>query len=554
MTRRVSCWCGALLSALAAAGVQGQVIERQVTPPPEPRSRAEVLIPEIAPRSHMPPDVAGIKFTLTQVTVEGASSLDPQAVQRTYADWIGKEITVAQVYDIANTITRLYRDRGYVLTTVTVPPQRIASGTVRLRAVEGVLDDVQFSGHISHRPGLLDAVKQRLLSSKPLRARDLERELLLLNDLPGVVADATLAPSDKTSGASTLHVRINQDRVAFNTGATNRGSEYLGPAQYDLQVELDSLLTLRDGTNFRYLTTGSNDELQFYSLSHTEHLGSRGLTLTLSASRSESDPPLRNLQPELALETSSTNAHVEMAYPLIRLRRSNLSLRGGVSYHDGSTEFPFFGVELSHDKIASAQVGLTFDFVDAARGVNIVDLEYSQGIDAFGAFDEGDPRLSRLGGRPDFSKVTLYAARLQGLGGRWSLLIAATGQMAFTNVVSSEEFAFGGEFFGRAYDASELVGDSGAAGKLELRYTHEFPSNWAVTGYGFGEAGRVWRRLAAGEDVERTDDATSAGVGVRFDATQWFSGYVEVAWPLDHLVAAEGNDESRVFGGIRFKF
>jgi hemolysin activation/secretion protein len=550
--RTASC-CVLLSLSFIARNISAQEIERQLTPPPEPRANTEVVIPE-APQQVAPrPELAGLKFRLNEVRVEGGSVLSTNELQQAYAAWIGKDVTVEELYGIAAALTRLYRDRGYVLTMVTVPPQRISNGIARLQATEGVLDDVRFTGDTSHRPGMLAAVKQRLLGSKPLRTRDLERELLLLNDLPGLAADATLAPSETTRGASTLHVRLRQDRTAFSAGATNRGSEFLGPAQYDAQIELDSLFGLRDGTNIRYLTTGSNDELRFFSLAHTQHLGSRGLTLTLSGSRSDSDPPLRNLQPELSLETSATNAHVELAYPLLRSRRTNVSMRGGVSYHDGRTEFPFFDINLSRDKIASAQVGITLDFVDALRGVNIIDLEYSQGLDAFGASEEGDPELSRAGGRPDFSKATLYAARLQGLWGRWSLLAAATGQLAFTNLVSSEEFAFGGEFFGRAYDASELVGDSGIGGKLELRYTHEFPSAWAVTGYGFGEAGQIWRRLASAEEVGRSESATSAGLGVRFDASQWLTGYVEVAWPLDRIVLAEGDDDPRVFGGFRVK-
>ena len=95
--------------------------------------------------------------------------------------------------------------------------------------------------------------------------------------------------------------------------------------------------------------------------------------------------------------------------------------------------------------------------------MNLADVELSQGLKGLGASPFGDPLASRAGGRPDFTKVTLYAARLQSLAPRWSVLAAVNTQYAFNELLSPEEFAYGGEQFGRAYDAAELLGDSGIA-------------------------------------------------------------------------------------------
>ncbi len=214
--------------------------------------------------------------------------------------------------------------------------------------------------------------------------------------------------------------------------------------------------------------------------------------------------------------------------------------------------------------ISALRAGLTWDQVDRWNGVNIVDWEFSQGIDAFGASEEGDPQLSRDGGRPDFSKTNLYLARLQSLGPGWSILIAGSGQYAFTNLLSPEEFAFGGEPFGRAYDSSEIVGDSGAAGKLELRYTFDALGRGGLTTYGFYDTGRVWRRLGPNErqgecsefDQSACDEdgASAYGGGLRFTLSDWLTGYAEVAVPIDQIVVAEGDDDPRYFAGLRVQF
>jgi hemolysin activation/secretion protein len=130
------------------------------------------------------------------------------------------------------------------------------------------------------------------------------------------------------------------------------------------------------------------------------------------------------------------------------------------------------------------------------------------------------------------------------------VLAAVNAQHAFDTLLAPELFAFGGDTFGRGYDASELAGDSGEAFKLELRYAGVLPearlSGYSI--YGFYDAGRVRRLDPVNES--RTEHATAAGLGLRMTGTRW-QGQVEYAIPLDHDVAAEGNRDARFFFGVQ---
>ena len=48
--------------------------------------------------------------------------------------------------------------------------------------------------------------------------------------------------------------------------------------------------------------------------------------------------------------------------------------------------------------------------------------------------------------------------------------------------------------------------------------------------------------------------ATSAGLGLRFDAGRRVTGYVEVAKPLTRVVAAEGNRDARAYAGLSLRY
>jgi len=172
----------------------------------------------------------------------------------------------------------------------------------------------------------------------------------------------------------------------------------------------------------------------------------------------------------------------------------------------------------------------------------------------FGASQAGDPNLSVQGGQPDFTKVTLYAARLQSIAPKWTILGAVNAQYSAQTLLSPERFAFGGEQFGRAYDAAELTGDSGGGFKLELRFT-EATSTMVrdYTIYGFYEIGQVYRRDTAVNTTgqKQLESAADAGIGVRVSLRRYASGYVEIAKPLTKQVAQEGNKDPRIFVGIQ---
>ena len=527
--------------------------ERQLNKPrePVPDTQQGVSI-DLQAAQAPPPNADSLTFELTSLEVTGASVIASSELTARARSQVGKTVSVAWLYQAAAEMTARYRNSGYILSSVVVPQQRISGGHVTLQAVEGYVANVRIEGDKGRRAGLLEKMSQRVMQERPLRNATLERFILLLNDLPGVAAQAILQPSQGVAGASELIVRLHQSPASVSAAVSNRGSKLQGPTQVQANAAVNSLLGIFDETSLQYLQGLPGEELRFYSLTHRERLTASGLQATVSASRSRSNTQLGEEFLENHLQTDSKQASLELAYPLVRTRALNLALRGSFRYNDGRTD----GVDatLNHDILSTFATGISLDVTDSARGVNLLDLDYSHGVTALGASHYGDPLASRPGGRPDFSKMTANLARLQSLGGPFSLLIGLNGQYAFSKVLIAEEYAYGGEYFGRAYDVSELVGDSGLAGKIEVRYTLDTAVGFGMTLYGFGEDGKVWRRITTDVDTPRTDSAVSVGGGARFTFTRFLSGYVEAAKPTNHEVAAEGNQSTRVFGGLQFNW
>lgn len=533
-------------------GAQPGQIERQFQAPPQPRSQAggfQVPMPAQTP----PPGSEGVTFRLRGLVLEGMTVYSSESWGADYSRLLGRQVSLADLYAFANALTLRYRNDGYLLSQVIVPAQTVEDGYVRLLAVEGHIAEVRFEGPATR---LLKAYAERIRAEKPLTATTLERYLLLMNDVPGVFARALLVPSAAQAGASDLVVQVTEQRVAGGLSLDNRGGRALGPLRASADVEQRGLFGWGDRTGVRYVHA-EDGELKYLALSHEESFGTDGMRFSMGWSRARSRPETTTSFIPLDLETDSDTASLAISHPYWRNRSRNLSLRAALTAHDGETRL--FGVRDTEDRLRALRLGLTFDLADAARGVNLVDVELAQGFEALGASRAGDPFLSRANGKPAFSKLGLYAARLQSLQPilpGLSMLAAFSGQVAFTDLLSPELFGFGGEAFGRGYDPSEIVGDHGAALKLELRYAlgegiAGLPS-FGATLYGFYDAGVVRQRSPGGLDAQQS--ATSAGLGVRFDVGRLLSGYLEVAKPLTRTVAAEGQRDPRAFGGLSLRF
>jgi hemolysin activation/secretion protein len=226
--------------------------------------------------------------------------------------------------------------------------------------------------------------------------------------------------------------------------------------------------------------------------------------------------------------------------------RTNLTVRGTFSAVTTSSDLD--GLLFNQDRVRSARLGLTYDFVDGARGANVIDLEASHGLNAFGANPTGTLSSSNPNGRSDYTKFNLYTARLQPIIPRVSVLAALQAQYTDQPLLVPEQFALGGEQFLRAYDAAELLGDRGYGLKVELRYS--LTASGSATAYGFYDYGRVYSNASG----TSSQDAASAGMGLRFILWRRLNAYIEGAVPIGRDVSALNNRNPRAFGGLQLEF
>jgi len=528
-------------------------IDSEFSPFSIPKSSSEIEIPG-KQDLQVPENIPSVKFVLNEIEIRGATAISKEELRTLYVQYLGKSIDLRELYGIVNNITAYYRNKGFILSQAILPEQEIdQQASVKVTIVEGFVSGVSVSTNDEKALSRVERYMANILRSKPLKAKDLERYLLLLNDVPGYTVTATLAPSSIQKAAD-ITLNVEADRNSFALQVDNRGNSFIGPGRLTASAAINSISRLQNSLAVTVVST-LNEELTYGVVSHSLPIADEGLKFNQSLSVVNSQPG-GELAP-LEIDSQTTALDIGLEYPILRTRRKNISVDAQLSIQDTETASLISGGDSAteelgetEDKIRSLRFGVIYDNLDRYRGLNLVEFRLSQGIDGLNATSG-----SNVDAPTDYTKANLYAARLQGLSPRWSLFAALNAQFSDDVLFSAEQFGVGGKDFGSAFDASEIVGDSGYAGRVELRYSSDASLKWlkSYSPYLFLDGGVVDRN-APTVDEETTESLSSTGLGVRFDLLRNWGGYLEYALPISNEIASEGNDSGRVFFSVKNAF
>ncbi len=505
-------------------------------------------------------DAQQLRFVFRGLQIEGAVAISDSDLRSLWEHQPGSEISVADVFSYAGRISKAYAKKGYALSFAVVPQQEIKDGIVTIRVIEGFVDNVSYTGAslpnglLASTQGTVAAHLAKVSAQRPVTAASLERNLLLINDIPGLAARATFSPAAQGIGGSQLALDVKSKRVSGEFGYNSYMPPALGRQVFGGSLAVNNLVTGVD--RFRVSGWHSVNSSAYWSLSgdYLTLVGTDGLSFSASASFGRMIPASPLLR---AIDYAGTavSGNVSVRYPLIRSRKDNLAIEVGASMLD--TDADYLAGSLLRDRLRTTDVALTFETTDALRAASVVRLELSQGLDLPGT--GGD---SRAFGTSNFSIATLSIQRLQplisGSGGRVDLLLSGFGQRSLRGpLFSSVECSYGGRRFGRRFDAGELSGDHCALGSFELRWSkiaQDAGQTWFTQLYGFADAGVVYQQGALIPGERREQRMASAGAGIRLDINKKVLSNLELSVPMHRPNDLARVDTLRITGGVTVKF
>lgn len=501
---------------------------------PRPPLTAPATLPgSLLPQPSLPTVDAANNATIAvkRLRVSGNHSLPQPTIDALLATWEGRQLSFADLQRITLELTRLYRAEGYLLAQVYLPEQDVEDGEVLIQVLEGSVSDIRITpqGALRQHPERLRALlRQGAPEGQTLYGPALERALLLVNDLPGIHAQAALEPG-KSVGTSDLELLVApQALLSGGVQLDNHGLESTG--EYRLGGDLHLLDPLGIGDRLSLRALGSErGGLVNGGIDYSLPLGDHGTRLRVGAN---------HLEYELGDRFRALDGHgrasvfeIGLSHPLIRQRGHNLYLQGSYAHKRLTDVLDAVGSD-SSKRIDLFNVGLDWQYLDPWNAINSAHITWSEGrlrlLDDNECLLDGLP--GGLGCEGRFSKLQAGLARSQPIAPGWKLLLGVNGQRAFANLDSVEKFSLGGPFGPRAYPLGEASGDHGwlASGELQWQALQHLTLG-AFIDYGWVRYDRSPSTLDTGEK-----DRHLRAYGLNASYGQYNQGVqlkASLAWP-----------------------
>lgn len=499
-----------------------------------------------------------VRVTVRGFVVEGATLIPTQELSALLADQVGKSLTLAELERAAQRLAEHYRQRGWYV-RVYLPVQDATEGLIRIQVVEGHYGGSRLDGQPSRANA--EFVQKMVISGQtpgaPLSAAELERGLLLANDLPGLKATGILEPGEQ-KGETRLLLKVEDTPlVTGDLGANNQGVKSTGTAQAVAGAALNNLSGIGDRLAFRGLTA---EDIHSGLFQYSLPLGVNGWRLSAQAStlKYRLGGEFANLDAEGDAQTYGTT----LTWQQLRSLEKNLAFTTRLEhrrYNDDALNAP-----LRRHRVNAAVLGMNGDFQDSLAGggftwgrvqltagnLEIRDVAGDLAVDQAGPGRDGD-----------YHKLDLQLDRSQHLAPGWSIHAAFSAQLTDTNLGSSEKFVLGGPNGVRAYPINEASGDEGWLLNLELQRDLASLLGLGWQAKAFVDTGRIrlnketWPGWEGGGDTPNRYSLSGVGLGLDWNRPGDWLFSSTMALPLGNnpgQTAAERNNDGTNPDAARF--
>lgn len=447
----------------------------QPDPLPSPLPSGDPILPTPTPSPipspEQPPGTPEVRIPVTRIEIQGSTVFGQSDFEPITKPLEGRDTTLEELQKVADAITQLYLNQGYLTSRAVLVDQTVQNGVVQIRVIEGGIEEIQIEGTRNVRP---DYIRSRvgLGAQRPLNRDDLEDSLRLLRADPLFTnVEASLRPGTEL-GQSILVVRVTE---ANQLSGLITVDNYSPPAVGS--VRLGGALAYRN-------LTGFGDELAF-SVYHTTPSGADNLDLSYRIPINPMNGTLqfrfapnwnRVVDPafdELDIKGRSRLYDFSFRQPLFRNPRREFALSAGFTAQDGQTfifnDLPFpFGVGPDADGTSRTRVfKLGQDYVKRdPQGAWAVRSQFNFGADIFDATVNEDPV-------PDgrFFSWLGQIQRVQRLGDNQLLIFQGDLQLTPDTLLPSQQFVIGGGLSVRGFRQNARSGDNGFRISVEDRIT-----------------------------------------------------------------------------------
>lgn len=398
-------------------------------------------------------------FSIAKIEVEGNTVLSEDKLRVEVKPNEDRIVNVAEIEELRQKLTQLYIDAGYINSGAVIPEDAIKNGTLRIKIIEGRLDEIHIKGQERLREGY---IKKRLQDdpNKPLNLQELqERFQMLLTDPLISQMKGKLLPG-ATSGHSILDVVVTRAQPYHLTlFGDNYRPPSIGAEGFGLTGQLFNLTGMGDAFDFTFITSEGSKR---YAGGFSVPINDWGTLATFHFDEGDSmviEQPIKKIN----IKSEVHNLEGTISHPFINKlnQQFNAGLSLAIRENEttlGGRPFSFIPGELTGRNQATVWRIFQYYMQRWEQQAFAFRSTFSVGMNALGA----TPKTSKNFPSSEFFAwlgQAQYAYRLFDDGGQF--VFRGNAQFSDSPLLPLEKISIGGVGTVRGYRENHLVTDNG---------------------------------------------------------------------------------------------
>ncbi|MBP8150698.1 MAG: ShlB/FhaC/HecB family hemolysin secretion/activation protein [Xylophilus sp.] len=511
---------GALQQRQIEADQRRREAERELQQPSQPLTRPAT------PAAAAPLTGSEVRVAVKDIRFSTSEILSMSALEAIAADYRGKQVTLAELQQLADRVNALYKEKGVVTALATIPQQDVTAGVIEVRLVEGRVGQVKIEGNTSTRAEYITP-RLGLAGGQLVDLDKLEQGLVWFNRTNDIRLQADLLPGE-TFGTTDLRVAVVEPpQHELMASVDNMGSKLSGEWRAGFSYRNRSLLGYRDDVLLSYTRArGQDSRAASYAVPINRHGG------RLSMGLYEDRTAIKfGALSSLNITGNSRAQVLSLRQPVWIDANSQWDLVGGAKRRISSNYID--GVFLQRTDSKDRSAGVEWQWAVDSRSVTASYIKY---------WADATVLAERLKYQVDRTSLRY----IQGLTPGFSLRTSLGGQWARDkNLPSAEQFFIGGEGSVRGYPVGAFSGDQGYALNVELHHplvnTPLGTQTLAATGFFFVDHGRTVPYRPPASLLPPREKLTGVGWGLNAAVGKRTSLRMTLGYGLDKVPQTDRN-------------
>ena len=417
-------------------------------------------------------DKSGKKVLVKEFEITGNTKLSTQELLNKISKYKNRELSFAEMKEVATEITKFYRLKGYFVARAYIPVQNMQDGSLKIAVIEGEVGVYNIKNgskvDIDVIQGIFDESEDKIISTSTI-----ERSLLIVNDLPGLVVSKANVKPGSSVGTSDFDVETTatSDYNGYIV-VDNYGSRYTGKNRVMASFDINSPFKVGDKLSFVGLLSNGKG-LKYLSASYDTLLNPNGLRGGFGYSYTGYE--LKEEYENLDAKGYSKDLNLfNLSYPIIRERNRNLYAKLSLNNKKIRDEIRSTD-SISEKEITVATLSLDYEnasLIDIYPTSTTLQLAFTRGTLSFE--NDADMSLDMAGANTNGTYNKIYLEAFKSISFTQRLSLEGTFKyqhsLGHKNLDGSEDLSIGGSQGVKVYPTSEASAENGYVATIEVKY------------------------------------------------------------------------------------